>query len=107
GFGVPYLVSVADPYDTLSPYHVWGPVLYDAKAVGKQLRLSAPIASLSVVTGASGRVKSVAASSADDATVTLTGNQVRQQLGLRSTWFSPALLQLSPIARMIVYGGAL
>src|SRR5213075_1596129 len=59
-------------------------VLYDARAVGKQLKLSTPIASLSVVTGASGRVKSIVASSADDATVTLTGNQVRQQLGLRS-----------------------
>ena len=39
--------------------------------------------------------------------MTLTGNQVRQQLGLRSTWFSPALLQLSPTARTITYGGAL
>ena len=29
---------------------------------------------------------------------TLTGNQVRHALGLRSTWFSPALLQLSPAA---------
>ena len=31
GVAVPYLVSVADPYDTLSPYHDWGPVLFDAK----------------------------------------------------------------------------
>ena len=107
GVDVPYLVSVADPYDTLSPYHDWGPVLYDAKAAGKQLGLTAPVASLSVVTGASGRVKSVVATSASDATVTLTGNQVRNALGLRSSWFSPALLQLSPAARTIVYGGAL
>ena len=28
----PYLVPVADPYDTLSPYHDWGPVLFDAAA---------------------------------------------------------------------------
>ena len=107
GIDVPYLVSVADPYDTLSPYHDWGPVLYDAKAVAKQLKLSASIACLSVVKGASGRVKSVVASSADDAQVTLTGNQVRSALGLRSTWFSPALLQLTPAAKTITYGGAL
>jgi len=107
GIDVPYLASVADPYDILSPYHDWGPVLFDAKAVAKQLKLSAPIASLSVATGASGRVKSVVASSADDAQVTLTGNQVRNALGLRSTWFSPALLQLAPAARTITYGGAL
>ena len=107
GVDVPYLVSVADPYDTLSPYHDWGPVLFDARAVAKQLKLSEPIASLSVVTGASGRVKSFVASAADDAQVTLTGNQVRNALGLRSTWFSPAFLQLSPAARTITYGGAL
>jgi stage II sporulation protein D len=107
GVDVPYLVSVADPYDTLSPYHDWGPVLYDAKAVAKQLKLSEPIAGFSVATGPSGRVKSLVASSAEDTQVTLTGNQVRNVLGLRSTWFSPALLQLSPAARTITYGGAL
>jgi stage II sporulation protein D len=107
GVDVPYLVSVADPYDTLSPYHDWGPVLYDAKAVAKQLKLSEPIAGFSVATGASGRVKSLVAASAEDTQVTLTGNQVRNVLGLRSTWFSPALLQLSPAARTITYGGAL
>jgi stage II sporulation protein D len=107
GVDVPYLVSVGDPYDALSPYHDWGPVLYDAKAVAKELKLSAPIARLSVTTGASGRVKTVVASSSDDAQVTLTGNQVRNALGLRSTWFAPALLQLLPAARRLTYGGAL
>ena len=107
GVDVPYLVSVADPYDTLSPYHDWGPVLFDAKAVAKQLKLQGPIASISVATGASGRVKSLVASSADDTQVTLTGNQVRNALGLRSTWFTPALLQLTPVAHTIAYGGAL
>jgi len=107
GVDVPYLVSVADPYDTLSPYHDWGPMLFDAKAVAKQLKLSEPIASVSAVTGAAGRVKSLVAQSADDTQVTLTGNQVRNALGLRSTWFTPALLQLTPAARAITYGGAL
>jgi stage II sporulation protein D len=107
GVNVPYLVSVADPYDTLSPYHDWGPVLFDAKAVAKQLKLTEPIADVSVATGASGRVKSFVASAADDTQVTLTGNQIRNALGLRSSWFTPALLQLSPAARTITYGGAL
>jgi SpoIID/LytB domain protein len=107
GVAVPYLVSVADPYDTLSPYHAWGPVLYDAKAVAKGLKLSAPIASWSVVPGASGRVKRLVVSGRDDTEVTLSGNQVRNALGLRSTWFAPALLQLAPAARTITYGGAL
>jgi SpoIID/LytB domain protein len=107
GVDVPYLASVTDPYDSLSPYHDWGPVLYDAKAVAKQIKLAGSIASAAVLTGASGRVKSFVVSSADDAQVTLTGNQVRNALGLRSTWFTPAVLQLSPAARTITYGGAL
>src|SRR5262249_44691337 len=103
GVDVPYLASVVDPYDTPSPYPDWGAVLYDAKAVAKQLKLAEPIADASVVVGASGRAKSFVVSSADDAQVTLTGNQVRNALGLRSTWFTPALLQLSPAARTITY----
>ena len=35
GTAVPYLVSVADPYDTLSPYHDWGPMVMDAAKVAK------------------------------------------------------------------------
>src|SRR4051812_4565240 len=30
GSPTPYLVSVADPYDTISPYHNWGPFRYTA-----------------------------------------------------------------------------
>ena len=39
GTPVPYLVSVPDPYDTLSPYHDWGPVLLSAAAAAKALGL--------------------------------------------------------------------
>jgi stage II sporulation protein D len=106
GIAVPYLVPVADPYDTLSPYHDWGPVLVDAAAAARALKLAAPIQSLVATNGPSGRVKTVAVTTADDAVVTLTGNQVRTALGLRSTWFAPALLQLLPAARTITYGGA-
>jgi stage II sporulation protein D len=107
GTPVPYLVPVADPYDTLSPYHDWGPVLFDAAAVAKQLKLAAPIADLQTTTGPSGRVKSLTVVSDDESAVTATGNQVRSALELRSTWFSPALLQLLPKAKTMTYGGAL
>jgi stage II sporulation protein D len=106
GIAVPYLVPVADPYDTLSPYHDWGPVLYDAAAVAKTLKLSGPVADVAVTNGPSGRVKSVLLTTADDATVTISGNQARNALGLRSTWFAPALLQLLPAKKSITYGGA-
>jgi stage II sporulation protein D len=107
GTAVPYLVSVADPYDTASPYHDWGPVLFDAAKVTKQLKLPAPLADLRVTTGPSGRARVVTALSADDRQVTLTGSQLRNQLELRSTWFTPSLLSLGAAAKTITYGGAL
>ena len=30
---VPYLVSVPDPYDSISPHHTWGPVVFAAAKV--------------------------------------------------------------------------
>src|SRR5919202_52063 len=35
GEPVPYLVSVADPYDTISPYHTWGPFAYTGAKLGR------------------------------------------------------------------------
>jgi stage II sporulation protein D len=105
GHAVPYLVSVADPYDALSPYHDWGPILYDAAAVAKQLRLSSPIRSFDVGNGASGRVRTLSFTGADDAVATFTGNQMRLELGLRSTWFRPMLLSLQPASSRMTYGG--
>jgi stage II sporulation protein D len=107
GLNVPYLVPVADPYDSASPYHGWGPVLLDAAVVAKQFKLASPIADLQTTTGPSGRVKSLTVVSEDDSQVTMTGNQVRGALELRSTWFTPALLQLLPKSKTITYGGAL
>jgi stage II sporulation protein D len=107
GLNVPYLVPVSDPYDSASPYHDWGPVLLDAAVVAKQLKLASPIADLQPTTGPSGRVKSLLVVSDDESQVTMTGNQVRGALELRSTWFTPALLQLLPKAKTMTYGGAL
>ena len=107
GLNVPYLVPVADPYDTASPYHDWGPMLLDAAVVAKQFKLASPIADLQTTTGPSGRVQSVTIVSEDDSQVTMTANQVRGALELRSTWFTPALLQLLPKSKTMTYGGAL
>ncbi len=106
GLAVPYLVSVADPYDTLSPYHDWGPVLLDANKVRKRLKLGSPITELQAVDGPSGRVKSLALTTADASTASFTGMQLRTLLGLRSTWFQPLLLGLQPDAKTITFGGA-
>jgi len=106
GVAVPYLVSVPDPYDTLSPLHDWGPLLVDAAKVQKELKLTSAIAGLTATDGASGRVKSLEVATDDDASESFTGNEVRFALGLNSTWFQPVLLGLRSGVRTIAYGGA-
>jgi len=106
GQSVPYLVPVADPYDTLAPYHDWGPVVLDAAKVAKVLKLASPIADVVAVNGPSGRVKSLTITSDDESQVTINGNQARTALDLRSTWFTTALLQLPVQSKTITYGGA-
>jgi stage II sporulation protein D len=104
---IPYLMPVPDPYDALSPYHDWGPVLFDAAKVAKALHLAAPIDDVQATTGPSGRVKALTLVSGGEAPVSVSGNAVRAALGLRSTWFTPALLSLSASAKTVTYGGAL
>jgi len=106
GIAVPYLVPVADPYDTISPYHDWGPVLIDATKLVKQLKLPGPIVDVRELNGPSGRVKSLTLTSAGDAATVISGNQARTALGLRSTWFTPALLELQGSTKTMTYGGA-
>jgi stage II sporulation protein D len=106
GTAVPYLVPVADPYDVASPYHSWGPVVFDAATVARRLKLAGPLVDLHIRNGPSGRVKTAVAVSADEAQATFTGAQLRTALELRSTWFSTALLSLAPVAQTMTYGGA-
>jgi stage II sporulation protein D len=105
GRAVPYLVSVADPYDTLSPYHDWGPVLLDLAHVADVLKLTPPIDDLETTTGPSGRVVSATFTAGGEPRA-FTGADLRAALGLRSTWFTPTLLELQPPARPLTYGGA-
>jgi stage II sporulation protein D len=106
GQNVPYLVPVADPYDTLAPYHDWGPVIMDAAKVAKTLKLASALADIQLVDGASGRVKSLTMTADDESQVTINGNQARTAFDLRSTWFTPALIQLPAQSKTITYGGA-
>jgi stage II sporulation protein D len=104
GKPVPYLVSVPDPYDAVSPYHRWGPVAIPAARVAKAL--AAPgVTDLVVAAAAGGRATSVVARTpAGD--VTVTGTAARLGLGLRSTWFGTGVLSLRRPAKPVTYGGA-
>jgi stage II sporulation protein D len=83
--GHPYLSSVADPYDSLSPHHRWGPLRFTAH--GLAMRLHVPgVAKLTPLVNASGRVSSVRISWGRGGT-TLPASTVQSSLGLPSLWF--------------------
>ena len=103
GSPVPYLRSVPDPYDALSPYHDWGPVAIDAAAAAKALHLAGPLIDLTPTPGPSGHNATVTAVGPTTRT-TLTGTDVRLALGLRSTWFQVGWLTLVPSPSPVVYG---
>ncbi|HEX5450106.1 MAG TPA: SpoIID/LytB domain-containing protein [Gaiellaceae bacterium] len=103
GVAVPYLQSVADPYDTLSPHHNWGPVVVDFAKVAKALKLTSPIDDIQIALGASGRVHT-ATIVTDAGSQTFTGSRMRTALGLQSTWFTPSLLELVPPIGAVPFG---
>ena len=57
---VPYLVSVADPYDYLSPHHVWPTAVLTPARVAAELHVSG-VLDLRVVRNSSGRAEAVRA----------------------------------------------
>jgi stage II sporulation protein D len=95
GTAVPYLVSVPDPYDTLSPYHDWGPVPVTATTLLKALKLTGPVVDVTTTSNPSGRVAQVKLTTPAGPTA-VPATTLRSALGLRSTWFSVGLLSLTP-----------
>ena len=100
----PYLVSVPDPYDTLSPYHDWGPLRFGASTLAKRLHVpGGRVSDFRANVTSSGRVRSVTFVGTGGER-TATGAAVRTALGLRSTWFHLGLLSLSNPNGTVVYG---
>ncbi|MDX6468404.1 MAG: stage sporulation protein [Gaiellaceae bacterium] len=108
GTAVPYLVSVPDPYDTISPYHDWGPVPVTGKTVAQALKLAGPLTDVKTTSNASGRVGTVdlVGQTTD---LAVAGTKLRDALGLRSTWFSVGILSLAaPVpSAPLVYGSSI
>jgi SpoIID/LytB domain protein len=105
GTAVPYLVSVPDPYDTISPYHDWGPVAFTGAKLGKMMKVPGRLVDVQPELNSSGRVSSVTAVGTDGS-IAVGAGDLRQRLGLRSTWFSVGVLSLSAPASAVVYGSS-
>ena len=102
---IPYLVSVPDPYDSISPYHDWGPYRYTARKLSRTMKSPGTLLDVQTVASSSGRVQSVVATGSKGQ-ATATGSQVRTALGLRSTWFQVGVLVLGAPATPLTYGSA-
>ena len=99
--GRPYLVSVKDPFDTISPYHDWGPVPVTGKMLGQAVGAVGRIVDATIKRNASKRVKTVKIASRSAGalhTVSLDGTRVAAAFDLRSTWFGVGVLSLQPPA---------
>ena len=91
---VPYLVSVPDPYDSLSPHHRWPTQELSESTLGRKLHLG-EIRNLSVTDDSSHHVASVRFLTAAG-WKTFTGTQLRQALDLDSTDFRLGVMALDP-----------
>ncbi len=83
---VPYLVSVDDPYDTISPYHDWSLSL-SAQELSKKAGYPGLVSGVSVAAFPSGRVDTITLQG-DAGPLALSAALARKRLGLRSTWFT-------------------
>ncbi len=101
---VPYLVSVDDPYDTISPHHRWGPFVISPGRLGRVLGPPGQLMDVRTTKGPSGRVKTVTAVGSRGES-TMTGSDVRRALGLRSTWFRIGVLSLATPKAAVTFGG--
>jgi len=103
GAPVPYLVSVPDPYDSISPHHTWGPVAYTGTGLAKRLKLKGRVVDVQSELNSSGRIKSLTVVGSQG-TVVIPGASVRQRLGVQSTWFTVGVLSLAAPSASVVYG---
>jgi len=100
---IPYLQSVSDPYDTISPYHRWGPFVVPASKLRRVLGARGSLTDVAMQTGPSGHVQSVTAIGSQGS-ATMSGSDVRAALNLRSTWFRIGVLSLASPQAPVTYG---
>jgi stage II sporulation protein D len=101
----PYLVSVPDPYDTLSPYHNWGPLRFSSAMIAKRLHVPGQVIDYRANVAPSGRVRTITFVGRSGERK-VAGSAVRTALGLRSTWFRLGLLSLTAPGEPVVYGSS-
>jgi len=105
GVSIPYLVSRPDPWDKLSPYHRWGPVLLGARTVQAKLDVDARVLDATGAVTPSGRLRSLALQTTAGSEA-VPASLVRTALGLRSTWLTIGVLRLDRPAGSLIFGSS-
>src|SRR5207245_141252 len=99
---VPYLRSVADPYDSISPHHVWPTQVLTPGQVPRKLGVRT-VRDVVVVYNSSGRAAALRVRTARGWR-SLAGQVVRRKLGLGSTDFEVRAMSLDPPRGRAVFG---
>ncbi len=103
----PYLRSVPDRFDRISPLHRWPDrPAFTPEQLGRSLGLGEAVTALRVTErGRSPRVKKALVVARSGRRVTLTGAQMKARLGLRETWFSVSRRRVTPaVAKELLAG---
>jgi stage II sporulation protein D len=100
---VPYLVSVADPYDYISPHHVWPTTALSPARVGAVLHLRG-VRDIRVVDNSSGRAKTVRVLTAGGWRP-FSARIVRKKFELGSTNFEVGVMSLDEPRSPAIFGG--
>jgi stage II sporulation protein D len=99
---VPYLRSVVDPYDTISPYHRWRPLVLSAGQLARRLGLP-EVDDVEVTSAPSGWALGVQVWTPAGVR-TFSASAFAHRLGLRSDSFHVGVLQLQASAGSTIYG---
>ena len=102
---VPYLVSVPDPYDYISPHHVWPTSMLGASQIAAVLHVQG-VRDVRVVNNSSGRAKAVRVLTASGWR-TFAARLVRKRFDLGSTDFEVRVMSLDDPVAPAVFGGHL
>jgi SpoIID/LytB domain protein len=106
GTTVPYLVSRSDPWDKVSPYHTWGPVVIGARTLQAKLGVTGRVFDATSVPTPSGRLRSLVLETQGGRTA-VQPTLVRTALELRSTWVSVGVLRLDRPRGAVEHGSPL
>ncbi len=106
GTPVPYLLSRPDPWDKVSPHHVWGPFLFGARTLQSRLGIDERVLDAVGVPTPSGRLRSITVQT-EGGTSTVPAALLRTGLGLRSTWVTIGVLRLDQPHETVVFGSPL